>query len=59
MNLEMDVLVKAARGGAAWGDLPISNKTANTAGSRDKPTGLTLERLLASGFSGRRLKGQS
>jgi riboflavin synthase alpha subunit len=56
VNLEMDVLVKAARGGAAWSDLPVLEK--NETGSAP-PAGLTLERLLASGFKRAGRKGRS
>lgn len=60
VNLEMDVLVKAARGAAAWSDLPsLKNNNEQPAGE----AGLTQERLLARGFSrrqaGRGPKGRS
>jgi riboflavin synthase alpha subunit len=54
VNLEMDVLVKAARGGAGWTDIPSLAATNDT----ERPAaGLTLERLLAAGFKGRRSGG--
>lgn len=56
VNLEMDVLVKAARGAASWSDIPSLNRNEN---KPPKPSGLTLERLLASGFKGRGSKGRS
>lgn len=55
VNLEMDVLVKAARTGGHWPGFEDFPKT--TAGS--KPAGLTLERLLAKGFGRLGSKGRS
>ncbi len=54
VNLEMDVLVKAARTGSGWPgidnlkQLPVESKS----------TGLTLDRLIASGFGRRATKGR-
>jgi riboflavin synthase alpha subunit len=56
VNLEMDVLVKAARGGVSWRDLPTLEAEEK---SQARPSGLTLERLLASGFGRRASKGRS
>lgn len=56
VNLEMDVLVKAARGGASWQDLPVLDESRREG---VRPSGLTLERLLASGFGRRGPKGRS
>ena len=56
VNLEMDVLVKAARGGASWSDLPTLK---DPTGQPAQPSGVTMERLLASGFGSRGLKGRS
>lgn len=55
VNLEMDVLVKAARTGSGWPGLEDKKQT--TAAS--KPAGLTLERLLAKGFGRHGSKGRS
>lgn len=51
VNLEMDVLVKAARGGRA---LQLPGVGPEAAGSPDTKTPLTLDRLLARGFGRRR-----
>lgn len=51
VNLEMDVLVKAARGAASWRDIPSLEKKTIPPASR---AGLTMERLLASGFTPRK-----
>ena len=51
VNLEMDVLVKAARGAADWDDVPSLDQHD---GNTRPAAGLTLERLLAAGFQGRR-----
>ncbi len=51
VNLEMDVLVKAARGAAGWDEVPTLESPAK---KTEQPAGLTLERLLAAGFKGRR-----
>ncbi len=56
MRTEMDVLVKAARGAANWSDIPWLD---NNKEHSPKPAGLTLERLLASGFKSRGSKGRS
>lgn len=53
VNLEMDVLVKAARTGAAWD----AESNAPVGGAERPAAGLTLERLLAHGFG--RLRGRS
>ena len=51
VNLEMDVLVKAARHGGGW---PTS-RTGDTETPPDRPpAGLTLEKLLSKGFGRRR-----
>jgi riboflavin synthase len=50
VNLEMDVLVKAARGGSAW---KVPGVAQAATGSADQDAGLTMDRLLQSGF-GRR-----
>ncbi len=55
VNLEMDVLVKAARTGGSWPGLQDSKQTPAVA----KPTGLTMERLLAKGFGRLGTKGRS
>lgn len=55
VNLEMDVLVKAARGGG-WSDLPTLDRQPSTG---ERPAGLTRERLLAAGFGRRGPKGSS
>jgi riboflavin synthase alpha subunit len=47
VNLEMDVLVKAARGGSAW-KLPGIQPAADGPAGQD--SGLTIDRLLKSGF---------
>ncbi len=54
VNLEMDVLVKAARTGQGWAG--IQDNDNNPTGV--KPAGLTLERLLAKGFGRRGSKGR-
>lgn len=56
VNLEMDVLVKAARGAAAW-DESATREDQSEPGER--PSGLTRERLLAAGFGRRSPKGRS
>lgn len=48
VNLEMDVLVKAARGAATWQDVPVLETPSDAGGPS---AGMTLERLLASGFA--------
>jgi len=55
VNLEMDVLVKAARTGSGWPGIEDSDK----APAAIKPAGLTLERLLAKGFGRLGTKGRS
>jgi len=55
VNLEMDVLVKAARTGSGWPGIDNSNKTPGAT----KPSGLTLERLLTKGFGRLGSKGRS
>ncbi len=55
VNLEMDVLVKAARTGSGWPGLEDSLKTP----ALSKPAGLTMERLLAKGFGRLGSKGRS
>jgi len=54
VNLEMDVLVKAARTGG-FADLPTVDAQS---GTESKPT-LTLDRLLAAGFRRHRTKGST
>ena len=51
VNLEMDVLVKAARGGRAW---KVPGVSPEAAGPPEKGTPLTIDRLLARGFGRRR-----
>ncbi len=55
VNLEMDVLVKAARTGSGWPGIEEKNQTPVAS----KPAGLTLERLLAKGFGRLGSKGRS
>ena len=55
VNLEMDVLVKAARTGGGWAGIEDKNSTPGEL----KPTGLTMERLLAKGFGRLGSKGRS
>jgi riboflavin synthase len=55
VNLEMDVLVKAARTGSGWSGIEDSKTTP----ADSKPAGLTLERLLAKGFGRLGSKGRS
>ncbi len=54
VNLEMDVLVKAARGAAAWGDVPALDRSPGGTTSPESPEGWTLDRLRAKGFGSRR-----
>jgi len=51
VNLEMDVLVKAARGAGSVG---LAGIDPGTAGQRDPQPALTVDRLLAKGFGKRR-----
>lgn len=55
VNLEMDVLVKAARSGQGWPGMDFDNESP----AGNKPTGLTMERILARGFGRRARKGRS
>ena len=47
VNLEMDILVKAARTGSGWPGIEKSKQRS----AKSQPAGLTLERLLTKGFS--------
>ncbi|MCP4290364.1 MAG: riboflavin synthase [bacterium] len=59
VNLEMDVLVKAARTGTGRPGLNSIDNNNQTKPAASKPAGLTLERLLAKGFGRSAAKGRS